>query len=170
MGIDWSDVVRDAKERLAQIEAEREHLLGVVRHAEALTGMSPRGETGGRRQASAQAARSAPAMSPTREAVLAILKERGAPIETRDLLPLVRERGVQVGGKDPIATLSARLSNSDEFKTRRGVGWWFSGQPYPGDLSSNEAEGQSVEGQPSASNSNQGGSENAAALVTPVFD
>ena len=53
-------------------------------------------------------------------------------MQTRDLVPLVRAKGIEVGGKDAVATLSARLSNSAEFRMIRGRGWWFKDEPTPG--------------------------------------
>lgn len=41
----------------------------------------------------------------------AILTEAGRPLSTRDLLPLVEAHNIEIGGKDKVATLSARLSN-----------------------------------------------------------
>src|SRR6185312_15389269 len=45
----------------------------------------------------------------TLNAVAAIIEAQG-PMSTRDLVPLVLERGIEIGGKDAIATLSARIS------------------------------------------------------------
>ena len=67
----------------------------------------------------------------TWDAVRAILAERANPVQLRDLLDGVRERGVDVGGKKPASTLAARLSNSKEFKSHRGIGWWFADKPLP---------------------------------------
>lgn len=167
--MDYMSVIGSAKKRLAELEEERSHLFGLIQHAEALA-VASRGEAtphsvdpvkGVRKRK-----RQAPAMAPTREAARKILDEYGEPIETRNLLSLIRERGVDVGGKDPVATLSARLSNSREFRNKRGVGWWFSDRPYPSELGFEEAEDETVEGSSSASSehSNNGGSSNAAAL------
>lgn len=59
------------------------------------------------------------------------LHKRGGPIPLGDLLSIVVNAGVEVGGKNPAATLSARLSNSDEFTSHRGLGWWFANRPLP---------------------------------------
>lgn len=108
-------------------------------------------------------------MEATREAVSKILTEWAEPLETRDLVPLVKEQGVEIGGKDDVATLSARLSNSPEhFKRHKGSGWWFADRALPGGLTEfEEAEGQLVEAQPSASeqDSKEGGESDSAALV-----
>lgn len=105
--------------------------------------------------------------NPTKEAVSRILRDRGCPMKTSVLLPLVLKSGVDVGGKDPVATLSARLSNADEFVNDRSVGWWFSDEPLPSQATIfEEPEAESLAGTPaSGSNHNEGGSEDAAALV-----
>ncbi|MGI3170169.1 hypothetical protein ACRARG_13540 [Pseudooceanicola sp. C21-150M6] len=155
--LDYHKLLMDARSRLRAIDAERDHLLALVKHAEALAASNVgaaqakptrtliyAGGGGGVRS------RPAPTMAPTRIAAREILDELGMPVETRDLLPLIQERGIEVGGKDPIATLSARLSNSEEFKVRRGVGWWFSDRPFPGE-DFEEAEDDTLEGDTSAS-------------------
>lgn len=59
------------------------------------------------------------------------LQDRGAPIGLGELLRIVIDEGVEVGGRKPAATLSARLSNCNEFKSYRGLGWWLSDRPLP---------------------------------------
>ena len=166
--IDYKKLANDARSRLKEIDREREHLMGLVRHLEALAGdvQLPPATMPHRPTYIKSGKRKAPTMAPTRDAARSILEEVGKPIETRDLLPLIRERGVEVGGKDPVATLSARLSNSSEFVVRRGVGWWFSDQSFPGE-EFEEAESYTVEGDTSASSesNDEGGESNAAALI-----
>jgi hypothetical protein len=72
--------------------------------------------TGGRRLGNALAV--------TEEAVVNILRDAGNPISTADLRPLLQERGIEVGGKDPNSTLSARLSRAPLLYNHRGRGWW----------------------------------------------
>ena len=57
--------------------------------------------------------------SETVKAVVAIITDRG-PLPTRDLLPLVRAKGIEVGGLQPIATLSARISGKGKVEVRNG--------------------------------------------------
>jgi hypothetical protein len=59
----------------------------------------------------------------TLDAAVAIIRERGEPMSTRELLPLILAKGVPVGGNDPIATLSARISNKGVLHLTRGK-WW----------------------------------------------
>ncbi len=55
-------------------------------------------------------------------AALDIVRQHG-PQATRALLPLIAARGIPIGGKSEIATLSARLST-----TGKGVIWMFEGK------------------------------------------
>ena len=98
----------------------------------------------------------------TRDAVRLILQRNERPTHIRELLTEVLKQGIEVGGKDPIATLSARLSNSPEFRVKRGVGWWFSHIPAD---EFDEAEGQGVESAPSASNTSNEEDSHATALA-----
>jgi hypothetical protein len=60
--------------------------------------------------------------SAARHAV-AIIRERGRPIPTRDLVELLKERGVNLGGNNQITTLSSYLSRTPELKADRSQGW-----------------------------------------------
>lgn len=153
--MDYLAAAADAKIRLSQLDREREALVKFIDGAEALARIVQTESTSVARR-SPKNPRPKGAMEATRVAVDQALKGRGAPMQTRDLLAALTELGVQVGGKDAVATLSARLSNADDFELHRGHGWWFTGQRIPG-LDFDEAEGQSVEAQPSASNFDKGG-------------
>jgi hypothetical protein len=52
-----------------------------------------------------------------------IVRQLG-PLSTRDLLPHVLARGIDVGGRDPVATLSARLSGRGDLLNYAGK-WYF---------------------------------------------
>jgi len=60
----------------------------------------------------------------TVRAVVEILADRGQPMATRELLPLVLARGIEVGGKDAVATLSARISKKGAVELVNGK-WWL---------------------------------------------
>lgn len=45
------------------------------------------------------------------------------PMHTRDLVPKIEARGVQIPGKDKNSTVSVILSKSRQFKSDRKVGW-----------------------------------------------
>ena len=169
--MDYVRIISEAKERLAVLNEERESLEALVSHAERLARLIP---SAGRPQPSAEAPakksgalRPSSLVRPTRDAVRQILEEAGKPMSTRDLVPEVLRRGIVIGGKDEIATLSARLSSGEEFKTHRNIGWWFAGRALPMEQHSfDEAEGQGLDIEPSASNQNkEGGDYHAPALT-----
>lgn len=66
--------------------------------------------------------------SATLQAVVEVLKEQGRPLAIRELLPLVLAKGIEVGGKSPLATLSARISQKGVVEVREGQ-WWFIDDP-----------------------------------------
>ncbi len=58
------------------------------------------------------------------EAVWLILARHGEPMRTRDIVTKLEEQGIDLPGKDRVATLSAALSHSPYFRTRgRALGW-----------------------------------------------
>lgn len=59
----------------------------------------------------------------TINAAEAIIRQHG-PMSTRDMLPLILARGIDVGGRDPVATLSARISNRGDLYAYSGK-WYF---------------------------------------------
>lgn len=62
--------------------------------------------------------------SATLQAVVEVLNEQARPLAIRELLPLVLAKGIEVGGKSPLATLSARISQKGVVEVRDGQ-WWF---------------------------------------------
>lgn len=104
----------------------------------------------------------------TLEAAEAIVRERG-PQSTRDLLPLVRAKGIEVGGDDTdraIAILSARLSGKGDLMIYAGK-WHFEDQLPPlirQRLAQKEASDNPGKDQSDASlfHSNEGGSHGTA--------
>ena len=57
-----------------------------------------------------------------------IVRDRG-PQLTRDLLPMIKALGIQIGGKSEIATLSARLSSSGKGVVEMIDGKWREAVP-----------------------------------------
>lgn len=55
-------------------------------------------------------------------AVEAILKAHG-PTATKDLLPLLEEQGIEIGGDNKASTLSVMLSRNNKFVADRSTGW-----------------------------------------------
>lgn len=56
-----------------------------------------------------------------------IVREAGRAMSTRDLVPLVEAHNIEIGGKDKVATLSARLGNDakrSEARLRLVAGKW----------------------------------------------
>lgn len=66
-----------------------------------------------------------PSAATTRiKALLAdLLRGCASPTPTRDLLQFLESEGINVGGKNPIATLSALLSHASEFEAVGRQGW-----------------------------------------------
>jgi len=76
-------------------------------------------------------------------AAIAVLKRNGRPMPLSDLLPLVREEGAAVNGKDPEINLSSSLSRNDRLRSVRYKGrscWWLKDRPYPGETAVVEAK------------------------------
>lgn len=104
----------------------------------------------------------------TINAAEAIVREHG-PMSTRDMLPLVLARGIDVGGRDPVATLSARISGRGDLIAYSGK--WFFEEDLPSHIreerlhqSRKEAADSPAKEQSAASlfHSNQGGRDGPA--------
>lgn len=76
------------------------------------------------------------------------MERLGRPVPLGEMLSELRQMGFEIGGKDPKATLSARLSTSGRFVADREKGWWIKGRPLPGLALPIEPEGE----EPDASN------------------
>jgi hypothetical protein len=84
---------------------------GLPRHK--LEGAGPSGQRGGN------------TLAVTEKAAVELLREAGQPIPTVELRLLLQDRGIEIGGKDPNSTLSARLSRAPLLYNHRGRGWWI---------------------------------------------
>ncbi len=62
-------------------------------------------------------------MQETEARALEIISGLGRPVPTRELLDELRKRGLEIGGKDPASTLSARLSRAPKLENVRPHGW-----------------------------------------------
>ena len=60
-----------------------------------------------------------------------MLKERGAPMHTREIIKELEAKGVVIGGSNPIANLSGFLSRSEELVNNRAIGWGLAGRDLP---------------------------------------
>lgn len=119
------DLVSEAKHRLAQLDKEAQELRAFIQMAERLKGqLSGEGRV---RPAYIQMVPSIrrdrkPSQSgivyETANFVRTYMRENGDGLKTRELLPIVEAAGIEVGGQNPIATLSARLGTSQMFERR----------------------------------------------------
>jgi hypothetical protein len=62
------------------------------------------------------------AKSAAREAI-AVLRERGEPVQTKELLSVLRTRGIEIPGQNSVSNLSGYLSRSPDLLADRAVGW-----------------------------------------------
>ncbi len=83
--------------------------------------------------------RSGKVVAQTEMATVDILKETGQPIRLGDLVAAVQARGVTIGGKNPVATLRARLEHAASIQTDRRRGVWLSDRPWPPEASDTPA-------------------------------
>ena len=158
-------IVLAARSQLKALDAKRNKLLKIIELAESLEDITkPVTLAAKKEQERAPNVRQpAPVTVQTREAVRALLEERGEPVRLKELLSEMRRREIPVGGKNEVATLAARLSNADEFRSVQGMGWWFADRPVPGSLSVfEESEGAPATESPSDSNDDNGGSHGTA--------
>ena len=158
-------IVSAARSQIRALDARRDKLLKIIELAESLDRVTePVAPAAKQEQKRAPRVRQPSAVTVrTREAVRSLLEERGAPVRLRELLSEVLRRGIPVGGKNEVATMAARLSNADEFRTIPGMGWWFTDKPDPGSLSVfEESEGGPATETPSDSNNDKGGSHGTA--------
>jgi hypothetical protein len=119
-----ADVVTKAKQRREQLVAELARLdTYLAVHAE-LTEDEDRAARPERTASSVRAAAKRGGIgAETVDAALGIVRNRG-PQLTRDLLPMIKALGIQIGGKSEIATLSARLSSSGKGVVEMVDGKW----------------------------------------------
>jgi hypothetical protein len=59
----------------------------------------------------------------TEQAAITVLREAGKPVPTEEMAERLREKGIDVGGRDPISTLYARLRRARALDYDRRLGW-----------------------------------------------
>lgn len=69
------------------------------------------------------------ALAETERAAFDAIRASGRPMHTQELLKALQEAGVEVGGKDPASTLSARLSRAPSLENVRPHGWRIKSPP-----------------------------------------
>ena len=125
-------IIQAARDRLAEINLERRELESFIETYRKLSArvvvLEPRSIETHSPVASQptlhEASTTAEILSATRE----ILLENGKPTAFADLYDALMKRGIVIPGREPRANLSQKLSSSDQFTGRRGIGWWFAGQ------------------------------------------
>ncbi|MCP5388161.1 MAG: hypothetical protein H6915_00180 [Novosphingobium sp.] len=128
------DLLAKAQARLAEIENERQELLSFIAMAQKLQGAPPassRTVTINPPPRVRIRERNAPqtgVVMDTANIVMEHMRQHGDGLRTRDLLPIVEAAGIEVGGQNPIATLSARLGASRMFD-RRGSQLFLRNEP-----------------------------------------
>ena len=148
-------ILSAAKAQLVALESQRRKLNKIIEIAESLHDTEESGRPIRTAAATLAQRKSMGAQFATCAAVREILAQRRVPVKLSDLLKDVVKRGVEVGGKNPTSTLAARLSNSPEFMSIPGVGWWFTDRPFQRTLVDfEESEGVSMRVPPSDSNPN----------------
>jgi len=132
------EMARERRRRLAEELAELDAFLSTYDKLRAQAASGPAGRSFGLEQAlqsafaggladAARAIESASSMSKKAQIELAaeqaLLKKQ--PLQTGELLSILKSVGVQVGGADEIVNLSSYLSRCDKFIHRRKDGGWF---------------------------------------------
>jgi hypothetical protein len=77
-----------------------------------------------------------PAVPSQAYATETVLFRHDHPMPLSALLPLVREEGARLSGKDPEINLSSSLSRSERLRSVRYEGrscWWLANRPFPGE-------------------------------------
>jgi len=77
------------------------------------------------------------ALAETEAAAILAIEDAGHPLHTRELLFALADMGIEVGGKDPASTLSARLSRAERLENIRPHGWRLKGQGAEGGMFAN---------------------------------
>jgi hypothetical protein len=164
------DIIIKAKERRDRLAAEIARLdifLAMAAELSGDEGHTPRAE---RTVRATRRGASRGIGAETVAAAIGIVRDRG-PQPTRDLLPMIKALGINVGGKSEIATLSARLSTSGKGTIEMAAGRWREAEqdkaPGPGLAPEREESADpSVEGRSADSLFNQAKEGRYAAALT----
>ena len=125
----------EMKSRLAALDAERQALAALVAAAEAYEGRVSVAAPKVAKQPPAYGGGATTVLQMTEEVALKEIEKTGLPVQTRDVIALMRDRGLPLPPKNVINVVSARLSNSGRLVGRRGFGWWPKGEPWPDERS-----------------------------------
>ena len=165
------DIILKAQSRLKEIEAEAQKLRNFLEVAESLSSAPPRPVVKPELVKTHRAPAPGSLVYQTAEAARSAIVAAGQPVLLRDLVECVRARGVAVSGQSPTATLSARLSNSKQFISRRTAGWWPKDLPLPSGfewMAKKESVGEpsSTPTDPKVNSDAKGGDNDATTLNT----
>ena len=72
------------------------------------------------------------------------IRKQGRPIQSAEMLKIFEALEVEVGGRDPASTLSARLSRAPSLEFVRGLGWTVKGDGPPDEVASPSPEGKEL--------------------------
>ena len=120
------DIIANAIARRDAALSEARRWDDFIRMYSELAGAQSKKQTAGPSASTASA--NPGALSDTEKATREIIERLGRPVATRELLGLLAEIGIDVGGKDPASTLSARLSRAPSLENIRQRGWWIKGR------------------------------------------
>lgn len=102
----------------------------------------------------------------TLDAAAEVIRQFGS-MSTRDMLPFICAKGIDVGGKDPVATLSARLSGKGVLEVYHGKWRFIEGAESSGTTGNEEAADNPTKDQSAASLFTQAKENDDAAALTP---
>ena len=147
-----SDVYQLAKAELAQCEARAERLRTFISTYEELVAQREVDGNSPRMTAAPVAAedglvaldrvvqhaseaplhkRNATSPEHTEQVAVAIIAERGHPVQRGELFDEATKRGVVIIGKNPLNAFGTRLSRSSRIKNVAGKGYWLTDRPLP---------------------------------------
>ena len=106
-------------------------LLSAMREYEAT--VSTLNEVAAPVSATGKGRRAAPAMEATERVAAELMERAGGPITTIQVVAEMQSRGIELPTNKTNNVISARLSNSNKFKGKRGHGYWFANRPWPSD-------------------------------------
>jgi len=96
----------------------------------------------------------------TEAAVAAIIREAGKPVPTKEIFEILAKRGFEIAGKDPLATLTTRLTRAPTLENHKPYGWRLK-EPRP----EVGAGGEAVAAEPPSSDPDQPNSDPVEPVV-----
>lgn len=128
----------DLRGQLAVMDARREALAALISAAEAFFAQFPEGErvvdpvkVTLPRNVKSRHQSGQTVLAITEGVALEFIETHKRPVQTREVIEIMRERNLPLPSKSHVNVISARLSNSEKLEGRRGLGWWPRGRPWP---------------------------------------